>query len=178
MHTFLFKDMARQIARLTAALILLVLSVHHGSSQWQRVPGPPGGSTKCFAVEGSRVIAGTAEGIYISLDSGYTWHSSNSGLLSYDIRAVVSNGRSVMALTGTCELESSDDGGTTWRALGNSLKVASVYCLVSQGPNFYAGTNWGFFRSTDSGHTWSLANGGLIGPGRDKGTYFRALDLG
>jgi photosystem II stability/assembly factor-like uncharacterized protein len=177
MNTPHLEHVPTQSLWLVAVLFSLALSTHDASSQWQRIPSPPGGSVRSLTVDGSRVIAGTAEGIYISRDSGYTWQPSCSGLPTYDIRAVATNGNRVVASGDVCTLMSSDDGGTSWINMGNNFGAASIYFLASQGANFYAGTNQGLFRSTDDGEEWSIWNGGLTAPTLDRVPQFRSLAI-
>jgi photosystem II stability/assembly factor-like uncharacterized protein len=61
------------------------------------------------------VYVGTADGLYVSLDGGYTWQPSVRGLTRASARVVVHEGpRSALFATVGADVLTSDDGGTTW----------------------------------------------------------------
>jgi hypothetical protein len=125
---------------------------------------------RSIAVASGLVLAGTAQGVYYSIDSAASWHSL--GLESLDIAAVAvlpnAAGSTLFAgadngTVGSGFLLKSEGLGGSWAAVkGNFPGDAVVASLaVASGPSggadppVLAGTSQGLFRSDDRGGTWS-----------------------
>src|SRR3989475_2004158 len=125
---------------------------------------------RSIAVASGLVLAGTAQGVYSSIDGGASWHSL--GLESLDIAAVAilpsATSSTVFAgadngTAGSGFLLKSEGLGGSWAVVkGNfpgdavvaSLAVAST-ASGGTDPPVLAGTSQGLFRSDDRGVTWS-----------------------
>jgi len=81
-------------------LLLSVLSSGYSNAQWVQTNGPCEGTVNCFAVGGINLSAGTASGVYLSVNNGISWTSVNNGLpASSYITALVVSGANIFAGT-------------------------------------------------------------------------------
>ena len=145
-------------------------SVDEGKTWIAQNQGLASMDVRSIAVAGGLVLAGTAQGIYSSIDGAASWHSL--GLESLDIAAVAvlpsATGSTVFAgadngTAGSGFLLKSEGLGGSWAVVkGNfpgdavvaSLAVASAPSGGTD-PPLLAGTSQGLFRSDDRGVTWS-----------------------
>jgi photosystem II stability/assembly factor-like uncharacterized protein len=117
-----------------------------------------------------KLLLGSEEGIYFSLDNGNTW----ARILSFEFKRAVTlfiaqSGEIFAGFTG---LWRSSDDGLTWEKTADTSVASSVNTLV-QTPSgvIVAGNispfldyyNKGIIRSTDDGRTWAFSNTGLSG---------------
>jgi ligand-binding sensor domain-containing protein len=116
------------------------------------------------ATKSGTLLAATSSGIYRSTDAGSTWLLSNNGLLSTDIRAIVSSSTLVFAGTSGSGVYRSDDAGITWVRMITGLTSQNVYALtLGAFGQLFAGTLNGVYRSVDNSNNWSLmVNSGMI----------------
>ncbi|HYR90676.1 MAG TPA: hypothetical protein VE422_41815 [Terriglobia bacterium] len=132
-------------------------------------------------IDSGRVFAGSAEGLFVSTDSGATWNKvlgSPVTSIAFDGRGSVYAGMSGEYPAGAREniLARSSDGGRTWsnviipanpdvtfRAQANwvSLVVGgdALSLVVSYQPPTSDRSQLDFYRSTDAGNTWSATFG-------------------
>jgi photosystem II stability/assembly factor-like uncharacterized protein len=122
-----------------------------------------------FFSSSSKIFAGTTRGVYLSVDGGKNWVSSQSGLPpNSSICAFASIGTLLCAGTFPGGVFISADNGASWSpvgtGIGNNRVTSLVSVPVSQGTswNLVAGTaTGGLFTSVDSGTTWTKADLGL-----------------
>ncbi len=136
------------------------------TAQWERLGGPPGGQIQSFAMNGSKLFAGTQDGVFLSTNEGGTWTPVDSGLTDMDVNALVvmGNGAGANIFAGTWNdgvFVSTNDGGN-WTRVTNGMTDLETRCLAVSGTDLYAGTNDGLFRSTNYGLNWSAVNNGLV----------------
>lgn len=126
-------------------------------------------STTGLSVDGNTgtlYVSGDSIGVFASTDGCQNWRSSNAGVYSANISALLASRRQsslVFAGTPTVGLYRSTDAAKTWTKLAAGPKGAIVSLAedpVTTG-TFFAGTDTGVYRSTDSGVTWSLLGSGL-----------------
>ena len=109
-----------------------------------------------------RVVAGTDEGVYQSLDFGATWQAFNGTLPAGNVRAVclIDSLPAILAGVENDGLYRSPITVPTWSQRG--LKSPAVFFL---GPDhegrIFAGTNDSVFVTTDKGSTWTTSNTGI-----------------
>ncbi|HUP92856.1 MAG TPA: choice-of-anchor U domain-containing protein [Solimonas sp.] len=149
------------------------------SGTWQPsnsgLKGAAVGGMLAGATAGS-LIVGTSGGVLLTGDAGATFTAANVGLDRRPVRALVSNGTTVLAgLFGTAQqppgLFRSTDSGATWTHLQTTtgLPLGSGFdSLVRSGTVFIGATTaaddfnlLGVYRSTDDGVTWTKSNTGL-----------------
>src|ERR1035437_4900050 len=92
-------------------ILLVVVWTNNLFAQWQ----PTGGSNissaiNCFAISGTYILAGSADGIYISNNSGGCFILENTGLTNININALTINGTIFFAGTDNGIFISSDSG--------------------------------------------------------------------
>ena len=63
--------------------IVVLLGAQSLQAQWIQTNGPYGGSSRCFAVNGSNLFAGTGGGVFLSTNNGTSWTAVNSGLPTF-----------------------------------------------------------------------------------------------
>src|SRR5581483_7122032 len=123
----------------------------------------------------STIYVGTAQkGLFISTNSGSTWHSSSVGLP----QGATVNGLAFdpdlkqlwVATASPAGIYRSSDKGATWKAFMNGLPsnivINTVESAAASGGTqglIYAGTNQGFFLSEDAGAHWMRSQMSLSG---------------
>ena len=118
----------------------------------------------CLTLQGSNLIAGTARGgIFLSPDSGASWHAVNYG---FDSTAVVlciaSNDSAVFAGTFRKGIYRSTNNGLNWQTINNGLMDSVVMAVTVIGNKVFAGTDTrGVFVSTNNGPDWMSCDSGL-----------------
>jgi photosystem II stability/assembly factor-like uncharacterized protein len=116
-----------------------------------------------------RILAGTGNGVYLSLDSGASWQAV--GLQQKWVWSFAISGTNVFAGTSGYGVFLSIDNGITWQAVNSGLTHSVVFSLAVSGSNVFAGTrntdasgtspDSGVYVSTDNGTTWKGASSGL-----------------
>lgn len=138
--------------------------------------GPDGGVVNSLVLSpaydsDSTLFAGTAGGVFKSVNSGTTWTAVNSGLSGLDVRGMAispayASDMTLFAATSAGLFASSDAGGS-WISSGNGiagldLSSIAISPAFASDRTVYAGTNLGVYRSTDAGATWVPASTGLL----------------
>ncbi len=164
------------IRKLIFILLIALSFATNVNAQWAQTNGPYGGAVTCFATIGTSLFAGTADGVYLSTDSGKTWTWSGSGLpnTSYGgVTALAVIGTNLFAgIDGVVFLSS--DKGVSWTSASTGLTYSSIFALAAIGTNLFAvEQDDGIFRSTNNGATWFAANSGL--PSNPTVTSFAAI---
>ena len=78
---------------LKISLLVIILSFSTSAqNSWQQTNGPYGGGITSFAVSGTNIFAGTADGIYLSTNDGEDWNGVNSGLTNTSISSFTVSG--------------------------------------------------------------------------------------
>jgi len=115
-----------------------------------------------LGINGNSILAGTwGDGIYISNDTGYTWHAANNGINTAGIvYSFAFAGPNILAGTDNpYGFYISSDNGNSW--IADSVFPGTAYSMVKSGTNIFAAASGGVFLSTDSGLTWTDVNNGL-----------------
>ena len=145
-------------------------SVDEGKSWIAQNQGLTSMDVRSIAVASGLVLAGTAQGVYSSIDGGASWHSL--GLESLDIAAVAilpsATSSTVFAgadngTAGSGFLLKSEGLGGSWAVVKGSFPADAVVASLAVAsapsggtdPPLLAGTSQGLFRSDDRGVTWS-----------------------
>lgn len=134
---------------------------------WERLPGPDGTwFIQCITSDAGHVYVGTPDGggMYVSSDSGNSWHSANIGLpVNETIQDIEVSGSLVFAILDS--IYKSTDNGSSWETLPNSPDgITNLH--VASGGVLYAGSDLalggqGIYKSTDNGDTWTQVSNGL-----------------
>lgn len=144
--------------------------------RWTAI-GPDGANVVAVVtdpVDASAAFAGTrGSGVLKSADRGATWVAANSGLPTWNVRAL-----SIDPLTPSTLFAGTDvgvfrttDGGQNWVAANNGLAspqgiAVKVLSLAAGSPaTLYAATAGGLFKTTDGGTSWRfLGSAPIAGP--------------
>jgi hypothetical protein len=113
---------------------------------------------QAVAISGTRLFAGTYNGVFLSTDNGTSWTAS--GLTDTSVYALAVSETNLFAGTGYGVFLSTDNG-TSWTAVNTGLTDTAIGCLAASGTNLFAGTWSGVFLSTNSGTSWTAVNDGL-----------------
>lgn len=158
-------------------MVLLFSGVRGSTTQWEHIN--PALDITCFAVDGTKVFAGTQDlGIYISVDDGASWTAVDSGLPKQNtttykgILSLASCGGIVFAAVWESGIYEFSDGAQRWMPVNAGLPKDAVqgtnaYCLSAIGTDLFAGITLNkandpyVFRSDNSGSSWIEADTGL-----------------
>lgn len=182
-----------------------------GGETWQRIvqglDNTHGLSSLTISPQNKDVlyVSAIGDGVYKSLDSGFTWEVSNNELPSQDISFVIASKTSadiVLAIGNHSGLYRTADGGATWQAVDNTilngLHLTTAAFVSNQSSVVYVGDAQGnLYVSQDLGATWtnccSVSTGGAITAiafsnnfdedatlfiGTDKGKIFKSVNGG
>jgi photosystem II stability/assembly factor-like uncharacterized protein len=107
------------------------------------------------------LYAGTDAGFFRSTDKGNNWIAASTGLPTYMVSSVVTQGSNLLAGTDK-GIFCSSNGGGNWLPSNNGLDNSNVvYTMtINKSDIFAAGTN-DIFKSTDSGESWKALNTGF-----------------
>ena len=119
-------------------------------------------------LDAGTVYAGTADGLYVSRDTGQSWSEVSVSLRGMSVRSVhlssVDPNQLVVGTFGDGVLRSLD-GGSTWLSRSKGLRPPQVRSLAVDGVNqdvmFAATSTGGFHRTKDGGANWLPINFGL-----------------
>jgi photosystem II stability/assembly factor-like uncharacterized protein len=141
---------------------ILNLNFLYAQNFWEQVPGPEGGTIRCYTIDGTgRIYIGTnGSGVYYSTINGSSWVQTVQGIIEGRINtlAVTSNDY-VFAATDRA-LYRSTNNVTNW--IDIAFQGIPVYSMVIDAANriFVSAQNT-IKVSTDSGVTWSISGSGL-----------------
>jgi photosystem II stability/assembly factor-like uncharacterized protein len=124
----------------------------NGGATWIELTNAPSAVAALAAdpTNPSIIYAGTASGVFKSLDAGASFASNSTGLTSSSVTSFAINPLQPADLfVGTTSggVFESVDGGATWRSLNNGLTDLNITTLAidSNGAFLHAGTNTGVF---------------------------------
>jgi photosystem II stability/assembly factor-like uncharacterized protein len=142
-----------------------LLSSDDGGHTWRPRKGPPSARIiSLLSLSDKNVLAGTSDGIFLTLD-GSTWiQSVTEGVVSLH-RSSLDRSRPNMisALTAHGAIASADNGAS-WTKCGQTEHVSAWYAVdfdSSSPGTALAATSAGLYRSGDGCQTWSAVRGGL-----------------
>ncbi len=144
-------------------LFLLLIAHSEAFGQWVQIGGNGGAYISSFVLCGSKVYAGTNNGVIVSADSGITWIELDSGDEDNNISVLFAHEGKVFegARTGSIfNLDSSDDSTSYEYTL-----PGPVSGFAAIGPFLFAATSQelGYTQalasSTNMGATWELGSG-------------------
>jgi ligand-binding sensor domain-containing protein len=132
-----------------------------GFAQWQKAKLPANNAILSLAVDYSTsyVYAGTeGNGVYLSADTGATWHTANTGLpANLSVWKILFQNKNIFLATND-GVYTSVNNGISWQQSG--LNGVLVNCLANcnynDTPFLYAGTEKGIYQSKNNGIDWAL----------------------
>ncbi len=110
---------------------------------------------------GDTLLLGNAEGVFRSVDHGFTWTACKDGLDNTTVWSFCTNGSTLYAGTVSNGAFSSSDGGEHWQALTDSKSFDDgITCMMSMGDSVFASSqNGGLQTSSDRGQSWHTTLG-------------------
>lgn len=119
------------------------------------------------------ILAGTSNGIFLSVDGGEHWRLAHRGPAS-PLTIAAGAGGEVIAGDYQAGISRSEDGGQTWRQSGKGLAAHTppLAVISPEGVLFVADSAAGVAYSQDEGMSWRACNDGLAS------TDVQALALG
>ena len=148
---------------LYAGGLFLWKSSNNGDN-WTQIAGISS-SIKTMANIGQRVLAGSINGLYISVDNGNTWNESNTGLDNRYLLTLKVNSDKIYAGTLGGGVYVSNDSGSSWQSIINGLTNLFINDIEVYGGNLFAATsNGGVFKSTNNGTNWFYSGSGITFP--------------
>lgn len=146
--------------RLPAMLFVLAMCSTTILAQWNRVEALPATDIYALAASGDTILAGGDGYVYISLNKGLNWLTSNAvGNNSPGVEAVTAHGGYIYAGTISQGVFRSSDSGQTWQAVNDGLSGAgslSISDFASIPSGLYASTyGAGIFYLQNSQSQWT-----------------------
>ena len=133
-------------------------------AEWIHIDGTEAmGRVTVLETDGRLFYAGTSDGVYISLDNGYTWRLT---LDVNDCTAITVHQNTVYAGTYYEGVFRSDSHGNTWKPINNGIRTINVdngeirlpyieqILVTSSGTVVAVGYHSGTHTSSDRGETW------------------------
>lgn len=153
--------MRRTVLSSFVLALFLAAPVLAGLNFWSPI-GPDGGEILSLAADPQRsevLYAGTAGGVYKSVDGGATWRRASRGLRDAQVLALaVAPSDSAIVYAGTgFGVFSSRDGGATWQRSRGLPPLQSILSLAvdPRDPGrVWAGGGSFLFRTRDAGEHW------------------------
>ena len=145
-------------------------------AEWIPLPGTEGWGVNAIETDGRRLYAATWEGVYISLDNGDTWRSTEP---QHGVSAIAISRDVVYAATFLRGVFRSDSPGETWNPKNNGIRmwerdngesgypIFSDILVTSSGTVIAVGYTGGTYISNNHGETWHNVADEWIRPGRD-----------
>lgn len=124
------------------------LSTNSGVSWSASNSGMSGANVWSMALKGTKVFAGTDNGVFVSADTCKTWTQVNTGLTTSGVRiySLAVSGSSIFAGEGNAinnnlgQIFLSQDDGANWSAINTGLSNAQVGGMTVSGSYVLAGT--------------------------------------
>jgi len=112
---------------------------------------------------GTKVLAGTISGLYISSNNGVTWNESNSGLDNRYLLTLKVNSNKIYAGTRGGGVYVSNDSGSSWISINGNLPDLFINDIEVLNGNLYVATGSAkIYKSTNNGLTWFFSGNGII----------------
>ena len=130
--------------------------------------GDPYFSVNSIAINGTKIYAGTRDGLYLSTNNAVSWVPLTNGLpANMQISAVAVSDSNIIVGSMGMGLYVSNNNGASFTEV-NEIN-GDIYALAANGTHFFAGVQpssgsspYGIFVSTDnSGSNWNRENNGL-----------------
>ncbi len=144
-----------------------VLEARRPEGPWTRVgDGIEGREVFALALAGGEVLAGTDDGLFLSVSHGGLWRRlptvADGGDLHPRVHDVAAMTDRVLLAATSAGLLRSVDGGERWerKVLGVGGAAEAVAVASSGSRAAIAATRLGFFKSLDGGATWSAVSAG------------------
>ncbi len=152
---------------LVCSFILVILTAGPLWCQWERLPGPYGGSVQEFARDRGDLYAFTSGGIYKSSDNAATWDLAESnesiGRNKYSAkwysRWLQADAGKMVFLSRDNKLLHSGDGGQSWQIIfdvsqnGGVPNETLTGCFIA-GDTIFTSSNRALYRSLNAGASW------------------------
>ena len=146
---------------------LIYFSNNNGAS-WNIVNNS-GYAVFAFALLNDTVFAATrGGGVVMSTDTGVSWTSTNTGITTLSVLAIIAKGNLLFAGTENDGIFKSSNSGITWTPVDSGLLMPmDIRCLETDGMNIYAGTTSfsasakGMFISSNDGAFWTQVTSGI-----------------
>ncbi len=144
---------------------------HPDSGVWHRITTMPAQyMTGVFVDRKNRIFASTYSAVYVSTDTGSTWHLLTAGLGGAIVTSFGDDAFSNIYALGGGMVFRSDSGNSAWVRIDTSISnlildpinsYSSPYKSIAGDSTIYLATNYGLFTSTDQGNTWVEDNSGI-----------------
>lgn len=135
---------------------------------------------RCIETTSSNVLfAGSNQGLYKSVDGGFTWVDCTDPLMQVDIKAIHISNSDIIWVGSRTGLFMSTDLGSSWIQKFSSASYAQVDNIITKENKVFISvrdttigeSNWTVYLSEDNGSNWNEINNGIIGSSRVAGFF-------
>ena len=141
-------------------LLLLCSSSLFLSAQmaWQSTSYTEATKINDFLSWGDSLYAATSNyGIQMTHDQGQNWQALNSGLINFNVQALVRKDSLLFAATKGLGVFVSSNQGQNWQPVSDSLLYPYVLDLLVRQGRLIASTEHGIYYSDNNGNNWQTA---------------------
>jgi photosystem II stability/assembly factor-like uncharacterized protein len=151
--------MIQRYSTLCTLFLILVVLAQPLSAQWTKIDGSHGGSTRCLAVHGFDLFAGTDGGLFRSSDTGKHWIPVNLNI-AVTVSCMAFIGDTLFVGTHGAGVFRSTNGAATWTQIDPSSINLNIHALLATpdgvgGTNLFAATGGGMYLLPDHGTAWN-----------------------
>jgi photosystem II stability/assembly factor-like uncharacterized protein len=116
-----------------------------------------------FGISGTKIYAGTYNGLHVSLNYGFNWSQIYiNGLQQQNIKALLILNNMIFAGSNAYGIFLSTNGGMNWSSVNDGLESNNIRAFCNIGTNIFVATVDGVYKSSDYGKNWININNNLI----------------
>lgn len=141
-------------------IIIFTFSCSSVKAQWhEAINSLHGAASNCITLIDDNIFIGTANGVFLSTDSGDTWIEKNDGLTNTNISCIIIDESNIFVGTEDGIYQSSNYGNS-WHSISNGLSNKVIRHIAIDGINIYVATQEGLYHTNNNGNSWSNIGGG------------------
>lgn len=147
-------------------LYILFLFTYNSKAQWVQMTNGIGNSDiEALALIGNNIIAGGANGVYLSTNLGESWTAINNGLPA-GVQSIAVSGNYIFAGPDNLGVYRSSNNGANWIEVNNGLIINDAYTFAVSGTNIFVSIDGGagnrIFKTVNNGTNWTNVTNDIV----------------